>query len=208
MKKFTKKFIVMLVAFSMLMAGAFASGGSEVQAAVTAPAKVTVKSARADSSHKKVIVSWKGVKYATGYQISYRKTNSSVCKTIAVRGTTTKTFAVDTNQAGCRLKVRAFRQIKVKGKVRTYYGKWSDVKTVNKKYIPPRTNTNSGGKTNSSSGGNSQSSGGTAAGSQVWIPKSRKKYHSTPSCSGMKNPTKVSKSYAVSVGYTPCKKCY
>lgn len=42
----------------------------------------------------------------------------------------------------------------------------------------------------------------------VWIPSSGKKYHSNSSCSGMKNPSQVSKSKAESLGYTPCKKCY
>ena len=42
----------------------------------------------------------------------------------------------------------------------------------------------------------------------VWIPSSGKKYHSTSSCSGMKNPSKVTKSKAEQMGYTPCKKCW
>ena len=42
----------------------------------------------------------------------------------------------------------------------------------------------------------------------VWIPQSGKKYHSNSACSGMKNPTKVTVEKAVSLGFTPCKKCY
>ena len=42
----------------------------------------------------------------------------------------------------------------------------------------------------------------------VWIPKSGKKYHSNPSCSNMKNPSQVTQSEAVSMGKTPCSKCY
>lgn len=42
----------------------------------------------------------------------------------------------------------------------------------------------------------------------VWIPKSGKKYHSNPNCSGMKGPSKVSISEAKSRGYTACKKCW
>lgn len=42
----------------------------------------------------------------------------------------------------------------------------------------------------------------------VWIPKSGSKYHSTPSCSGMKDPTKVTKTDALNKGYTPCKRCH
>lgn len=60
----------------------------------------------------------------------------------------------------------------------------------------------------SNSGGGSQNSGGSSTGGEVWIPNSGKKYHSRSTCSGMKNPTLVSKSYAESMGYTPCKKCY
>lgn len=42
----------------------------------------------------------------------------------------------------------------------------------------------------------------------VWIPNSGSKYHSTPNCSGMKNPQQVSQSQAESMGYEPCKKCF
>lgn len=42
----------------------------------------------------------------------------------------------------------------------------------------------------------------------VWISQSGSKYHSDPSCSGMKNPSQLSLSEAQSRGYTPCKRCY
>lgn len=42
----------------------------------------------------------------------------------------------------------------------------------------------------------------------VWIPKTGKKYHSSPSCSGMKNSTEVTVNEAINRGYEPCKKCY
>ena len=42
----------------------------------------------------------------------------------------------------------------------------------------------------------------------VWIPESGKKYHSKSSCSGMKNPSKVTKQEAIDLGYGPCSKCY
>lgn len=44
--------------------------------------------------------------------------------------------------------------------------------------------------------------------SMVWIPNSGTKYHSSSSCSGMKNPQQVTKNEAVNLGYEPCKKCY
>ena len=44
---------------------------------------------------------------------------------------------------------------------------------------------------------------------QVWIPThGGKKYHSRSSCSGMKDPEKVSLSTAKQRGFTACKKCY
>ncbi|MBQ7767593.1 MAG: MBL fold metallo-hydrolase [Oscillospiraceae bacterium] len=45
-------------------------------------------------------------------------------------------------------------------------------------------------------------------GDMVWIPKTGKKYHSSSSCSNMKNPSKVTRSQAIQMGYDPCKKCY
>lgn len=42
----------------------------------------------------------------------------------------------------------------------------------------------------------------------VWIPKTGSKYHSSSSCSNMKNPSQVTKSEAINSGYEPCKKCY
>ena len=47
-----------------------------------------------------------------------------------------------------------------------------------------------------------QSSGG-----MVWIPNSGSKYHSRSGCSNMKNPRQVTLDKAISLGYTPCKKC-
>ena len=43
----------------------------------------------------------------------------------------------------------------------------------------------------------------------VWIPtKGGKKYHAVPSCSNMKDPSKVTKDEAESRGFTPCKRCH
>ena len=41
----------------------------------------------------------------------------------------------------------------------------------------------------------------------VWIPNSGSKYHRKSTCSGMKNPTKVTLSQAQSMGYTSCSRC-
>lgn len=45
-------------------------------------------------------------------------------------------------------------------------------------------------------------------GSTVWVSKTGSKYHSDPSCSGMKDPSQLSRAEAESQGYTPCKRCY
>lgn len=42
----------------------------------------------------------------------------------------------------------------------------------------------------------------------VWIPNSGSKYHSTSSCSKMKNPTQVSKEEAIRRGFGACSKCW
>lgn len=42
----------------------------------------------------------------------------------------------------------------------------------------------------------------------VWIPNSGSKYHSRSDCSNMKNPSQVTIDAAISMGYTPCKKCH
>lgn len=43
---------------------------------------------------------------------------------------------------------------------------------------------------------------------EVWVSSTGSKYHSNSSCSGMKNPSKVSISSAKNMGLTPCKRCY
>jgi len=52
-----------------------------------------------------------------------------------------------------------------------------------------------------------QETADTSGETMVWIPKSGKKYHSTSTCSNMKNPSCVTLSEAKSRGFTPCKKC-
>lgn len=42
----------------------------------------------------------------------------------------------------------------------------------------------------------------------VWIPKTGAKYHRNPSCSGMNDPTQVTKSKAERLGYDACQNCY
>lgn len=42
----------------------------------------------------------------------------------------------------------------------------------------------------------------------VWIPQSGSRYHRYASCSGMNDPTQVTREEAEAMGYTPCKRCY
>ena len=42
----------------------------------------------------------------------------------------------------------------------------------------------------------------------VWVSRTGKKYHSSPSCSNMKSPLKYSLEDAIAMGRTPCSKCY
>ncbi len=42
----------------------------------------------------------------------------------------------------------------------------------------------------------------------VWIPNTGEKYHSSQTCSNMKNPTQVSVATARDRGFEPCSKCY
>ena len=65
--------------------------------------------------------------------------------------------------------------------------------------------------TNSNSNSTSEdpsSSGGSNSSTMVWVPNSGTKYHSTSTCSGMKNPTQVSLQTAISRGYGKCSKCW
>jgi hypothetical protein len=66
--------------------------------------------------------------------------------------------------------------------------------------------------------GSSDSGGGTGVtvpstgdteGNLVWIPTNGgTKYHSTSSCSNMKDPMQVTKEHAEANGFTPCKRCH
>lgn len=45
-------------------------------------------------------------------------------------------------------------------------------------------------------------------GEMVWIPKSGKKYHRIPDCSGMNNPSQIPLSEAQALGIPPCSNCW
>ena len=42
----------------------------------------------------------------------------------------------------------------------------------------------------------------------LWIPRTGSKYHSYSTCSGMSNPTQVTRAEAVSRGYSACSRCW
>ena len=68
-----------------------------------------------------------------------------------------------------------------------------------------------GSNSGSSAGDYVVDSGGssnTSASGTVWIPRTGSKYHSTSTCSGMRNPSAVSLSEAIAWGYTACSKCW
>lgn len=41
----------------------------------------------------------------------------------------------------------------------------------------------------------------------VWIPKKGSKYHKNSGCSNMKDPSQVTLTEAIRLGYEPCKRC-
>lgn len=75
----------------------------------------------------------------------------------------------------------------------------------------PKYNNNSKPSSSHLGGSGSHSSGNSTtppSSGYVWIPNTGSKYHKTSTCSGMKNPSKVTVEEAKSYGYTPCSKCY
>ena len=72
--------------------------------------------------------------------------------------------------------------------------------------------TSSGSSSGTSSGGwddgGGSDGGSTGSGVMVWIPNSGSKYHSYSGCSGMVNPTQVTKEQAIAWGYEACKNCW
>lgn len=72
---------------------------------------------------------------------------------------------------------------------------------------PASGTSSSSGSSSNSNTKSSSSSSSQEAGTMVWVSKTGKKYHSSSSCSNMKNPSQVSLSAAQSRGLTPCSKC-
>lgn len=71
-----------------------------------------------------------------------------------------------------------------------------------------KTGNSSGPKAQDTSNKKENHSDKHSSNEMVWIPRTGSKYHNDENCSGMKNPSKVSKEDAEDAGYEPCKKCY
>lgn len=219
MKKIMRNILIAMLIFSLSCFYGQPLGAEASSTKTKEPAKATITSASLDREFSTIDISWKRVKQANGYQVAYKKSTASAYKKekLAGKNSTEDSIYVNSTKAAYKVKVRAYRKVKENGKTKTYYGPWSKVKIINQKKTvkkPSTTNNNSGGSNSSSkspsSGGssNSSSSGGSGSGGYVWIPRTGTKYHSTSTCSGMKNPSKVTVSQARAWGYTPCKKCY
>lgn len=107
---------------------------AEEQAAATAAKikaakKMTVKKLRVKTKKGKAIVTWKKTKYAPAYQVQY-KMNGKKWKTLkkSVRGTRVTARKM---KKGKRYSFRVRTVSRIQGK--SYYGKWTKVKTVKAK---------------------------------------------------------------------------
>ena len=124
MKKVTKHIITTITIIVMILATIATPVTAE--AASPKPAKVTVKSVTRSLNKSTITVKFKSVKRATGYQIAYKK---STAKNYTIKTTKKTPYTIKaSNTATYKIKVRAYRK---SGK-KTYYGKWSAVKTIKK----------------------------------------------------------------------------
>lgn len=87
--------------------------------------------------------------------------------------------------------------------------------TVDNNITVDSDSTSSSDNTNNSDDSNSISSDSSTDDSDsneekdavVWVTESGSKYHSKPSCSGMKSPQEITLEEAEKEGYEPCKRC-
>lgn len=120
MRKIVKVFFTLMFVFTMVITSVFTTEASTNNS--KKPAKATVKSTSVDNS--KITVKWGKVKKATGYQIAYKTASA---KKYTVKKTKKTSYVVKAkNGTDYNVKVRAYS---VKNN-KTYYGKWSAVKTV------------------------------------------------------------------------------
>lgn len=135
MKKLTNHIITVVTILIMVLA-AIADPITAEAAEITIsqkPAKVTITSVTRDTGKAKITVKFKSVKSATvynimptGYQVAYKK---STAKKYIVKTTKKASYTIKaSNNSTYKVKVRAYR----KSGNKTYYGKWSAIKTVKK----------------------------------------------------------------------------
>lgn len=121
--------IIILCAFFMIGASA-----SPTDAAVRAPAKVAKVKVKAQSTDS-IKITWKKAARAKGYQI-YIKTGKSKWKRVAtIKGTNKRAYTKKMLKGNTKykVKVRAYRTYKSKGKTRYKYGMFSRVVSVKTK---------------------------------------------------------------------------
>ncbi len=96
------------------------------------PKRQAIKSLKAEKG-RKLKVSWKKDKQATGYQIQYSTDNKlkKGSKTVNIRKNKTIAKTIPKLKAGKKYYVRArsYKDAKINGKTRKLYGAWSKVKT-------------------------------------------------------------------------------
>lgn len=176
-------------------------------------------------------LSWDASKQCTGYVIQYSTDPSFAAKqsiTISNKSTCEKRIPVDQCMTTYYARVRSYT---VSGN-NTYYGMWSKTISFSVGHIvtqcritKPATCTSSGIMSESCpkcghlgdfglepyghnfEGGVCTSCGEFESGT-VWIVSGGKSYHSSPLCSGMKNPVSVSREAAINSGRTACPKCW
>lgn len=96
------------------------------------PAKQTLKALKARKG-KKLTVSWKKDKRATGYQVQYstdKKFKKGVKTSPLIKSYKTVSQTISKLKAGKKyyVRVRSYKKVKVNGKGNTLYGAWSNVK--------------------------------------------------------------------------------
>lgn len=153
-----------------------------------------------NSTSNSITVKWSiNKKQITGYQIKYAKKKSlSGAKTVNIKKykTNSKKITKLKSNTNYYFSIRTYKVVSGK----KFYSDWSTVKRV-------KTIKKSDDSTDTASTPTKQTPSTSDSG-MVWIPKSGTKYHKTSTCSGMRNPSQVTKEYAESMGYTPCSKCY
>lgn len=144
----------------------------------------------------------------TGNHVAYRITPVYDGNNLVASGVQMEAYSVEDNGEGICFNVYCYNVqpgIQINYATGTSSGpQESTAKKTTTKKTTTKTTTKAPVKTTAQQEGNNYED----VGDYVWIPNSGHKYHSKPSCSGMKNPSKVTKEEAIQMGFEPCKKCY